>query len=447
MASLLIAVICCTIGLAGAGLLWTARGIQIRHHRVGFRVAVLRAMGYLLLVAWIYAQAGILADSYYRFALSGYLSTPAAPLIVRELAGFAVIAGGVLLAGVFTIWSLANGRPERLLLWTLRQAVLSGSPLAAAFQSLSRDTSGRLRRRSRRLARLLEAGYSPDRALRAAWGRTTVDGDLAIALGIRMGNLQHTMSHLTPSDTSIPNVVDSIVRTIWYASGIIAASGIIVSAQVHFLVFIIDAIREAEPTVVDQSGELVLLWYIHFVVLPVMLVSVVPFGFITVFALLYHWGIIKGYSGLWDWFTRPLDAARIIDHMGTGMQSGWSELDYLTALAEVYPKRSWQYRLQKAQRAVAAGMSLPQALGQAKILSVKETRSLGGVRTQALLAARLRRLAIQLRQQFLTRLALVHHAVSITMVFMVAAVVGTMGVIIFRYLVIFAEVAESWSYS
>ncbi|GIW96169.1 MAG: hypothetical protein KatS3mg110_4210 [Pirellulaceae bacterium] len=432
-------------GLAGLIMLWTARGISLRHRRGGFRVALFRAAAFLLLLAWLFLQPTILFASYQQVIAAQTAVGFTPPLTLSRLVATGVVGGTALLVAVITAWSRGTNRPHHLVLWVLRQAASRGVPLSLALESLSQDAAGRLRRRAARVVRLINLGWPLDRALRIGWGRTTVDGDFAVALGSRSGNLQQTLSLVDATDTSIPDAVDAIISNVWYAVGVIAGAALLMPNLLRSLTAALIEFRDPNPPAGDPLANLLTVFgqIEPFISIPPV-ACILVFVVVTLLVLSYHWGLIRGRTGFWNWLARPLDRARILEQLAAGMERGWPVQEYLQAMSEVYPKRAWRRRLKRAGRAAAAGAPLAEALGQGRLLTRPQAARFAAIDQGTVLAVHLRQLAIRMRQQFVARIAWFRQAILVTTVFVVGFVVGTMGVMLFQFLAVLDKAVSSW---
>lgn len=433
--------------VAGLAMLWCARAVYVRHGKHGRRTALMRIFGYLLLVFSFFCLALSVGNVWDIFPRSGSGQLDVAAILKRALpAAFGL--------GCYAAIPLLAARNEahvnrvRQLLWFLEQAVRVGLPCSMALRALSREWSGRLSRRVARVAELVDLGCPLPEAIRIRFGRTTLEGDLALGVGWKMGTLENCLRRLhKPSQRAIDPFVSVILRQIAYTWILI-----------HVLFFLAYRIIPIIPTMLSEygratgepsvrSGMLFLNIYLSFsetVFGNAWLITLIYlFGLVFfILLILYHAGWLPTSFGRLSWFGHRLDSARILEQFSVCLGAGKDLGSAAQVLAEVYPKHYWRKRLARVQRLLASGVPWWSALVEGRVVGREHAWWLRSLEPLNAVAWGMAELAQRLRHQENIRLARWCHVTIFITVLVSAAVVGLTGAVLMESLTKLAQLAD-----
>ncbi len=432
------------VPLAGLLLLWIARAITIRHRRGGLRVVLLRGLASVLLCAWpaleiftVLIVSALSFGSPRMVAAGKFYGMLAVPFIAGALIAVVVIIFFFAIAHYFRARAA-----QHLLVWTIQRAVQAAVPLSTALHALADDLYAGWSRRLRRVVRLLNLGNPLDMAIKRGWGKTTVDGELAIAVGTRYSNLAGTVKCIDPTDTSLDSAIEAMVRYLWYATalvGIACGSCTIVFPALADMLreFRRDLDIEFQQPLASPFADFFLQKSFFLKESSGMLLSIIMLAFVAVSicALLYYGGIVTGRGPFWAYWANSLDRARILDQIAQAIGQDRPAWECVRTLAEIYPKKLWRRRLSHVEEAMNKGVDLVHALYRGKVLTRSERNAFLNLEKRPTIAAHLRQHSVWLRHRFMARLTLFRQCLLTASVLVVGTVVGIEAMVLFDFLV------------
>jgi general secretion pathway protein F len=278
-------------------------------------------------------------------------------------AAFAGLLGLLLWAVtlVITLMIFARYRAmeRRTLVGLLAVAMEKGIPLGAAARAFAQDCRGRIRRRARRLADMLDRGVPLPQALEESGARLPIDAQVAINMGCEGGALSAAVGDATNAAVRLDPVVHTAAVKVMYLIALLAFAAaafayVMIKIMPQYVKIFDDFDTELPSTTVR------LIWFAS-AVTGGGIGTLVAIGLgvcilvMTLFALSRYAGNSRWDPPLVRRLWRRLDQAVVLRSLAQAVEQRRTLATAIDGLARLYPKRHIRRRLQVAAARVNGG--------------------------------------------------------------------------------------------
>lgn len=422
----------------GIALVWSARAIYVYHGQREWRQAIFQVLGWILVGLFMIVVAlGMLQSLVLAFSEKRSSGVPAQVVLGVPLSGMVSI---VLLAVLGMSWHEARNAFRRVVLWTVEMAATKKLPYSLALRGVAAEYAGILGARLAQVADLLDLGVPLPVALRT-FGHTTADGDLAIQVGWRTGEMERCLNAANKNDWELRQVVLAIARLVCYLWLIVMIAWYLAAVVLgRYFPGMADEFGITRSDVSRLGGlqwmlnqEAGLPPFVHWMIAITPFLSVTaPVIFLVAFTLHLGW-----WPSRWWPFSVlgiPLDRCRTLEQLAACLRSGKDINSTMHILAEVYPTRLWRQRLARACKYLDAGVAWWHAMVRVGLLDKRQATWLRTLQSGQQLAWGCEELARRLRNRITRRLVRLRLFAVFGVALLSGLVVAILGSIVFELL-------------